>query len=382
MTIGNSATALTPPELSLVIPTRDEAANVRALLARIDGALSGVDCEVIVVDDSDDDTVTLLRQAQRRHPGLHCHHRDPADRTGGLSTAVVEGLRRARGTYVCVMDADLQHPPERIPAMLAVARAGADIVVASRYLREGSRAGLASTWRRLVSRATALVARALFTEARATTDPLAGFFLGRRELLEGREFRPIGFKILLELLVCSPPLVVADVALAFAPRTAGSSKASIRQGLLYLRHLLSLLRDVPGSARRWKFAAVGLSGLAIFTAALAFGRLTLGWPPLAAWALAFAPSFAWTFAANQALTFADMRRGWDDRGALYPRSALVAGGLQLLAFAALLRTGWPVLAVGVEAAVLSMGVNAALNYRLVHRRSHAPRHETSRARAL
>ncbi len=383
MTIGNSATANpAPPELSLVIPTRDEAANVRSLLERIDGALAGLDCEVVVVDDSDDDTVTLLRQAQRRHPGLHCHHRDPLDRAGGLSTAVVEGLRRARGTYVCVMDADLQHPPERIPTMLAAARRGADLVVASRYVRGGSRAGLANTGRRLVSRATAALARALFTEARATTDPLAGFFLCRRELLEGREFRPIGFKILLELLVCSPPLVVEDVALAFAPRAAGSSKASVRQGLLYLRHLLSLLRDVPGSARRWKFAAVGLSGLAVFTALLAVGRLTLGWPPLAAWALAFAPSFAWTFAANRAVTFADMRRGWDDRGARYPRSALVAGAVQLLAFWALLGTGGPVLADGVGAAVLGMAVNAILNYRLVHRRSRAPHPGTGDERPL
>ena len=112
--------------------------------------------------------------------------------------------------------------------------------------------------------------RSLFTEARRSTDPLSGFFLCRRALVDGIEFRPVGFKILLELLVLLPREVrVEDVPLQFMRRERGSSKASARQGLLYLRHLRSLFLDVKGSARRWKFGLVGLSGVAVFLPLLA-----------------------------------------------------------------------------------------------------------------
>ena len=147
--------------------------------------------------------------------------------------------------------------------MLAAARDGADVVVASRYVRGGSRRGLEGAVRHLVSRAAGAVARALFSEARASSDPLSGFFLCRRRVIDGIEFRPVGFKILLELLVCVPGLRVRDVPLDFAARARGTSKASVRQGLLFLGHIRSLVFDVQGSARPWKFGLVGLSGLAI-----------------------------------------------------------------------------------------------------------------------
>ncbi|HVA21502.1 MAG TPA: glycosyltransferase [Candidatus Micrarchaeia archaeon] len=357
------------PEVSIVIPTRDEAANVGPLLARLGAALAGVSHELVVVDDSDDDTPAVLARADAH--GLVVRHRSPGGRAGGLSTAVVAGLRLARGRYTCVMDADLQHPPELIPTLLAAARGGADVAVASRYLREGSTSGLAGAGRRAVSRVAGQLARVLFTEARASTDPLSGFFLCRRDLVQGLELRPVGFKILLELLVCSPPLRVADVPLRFAPRLAGHSKASLHQGRLYLRHLRSLVRDVPGSARRWKFAAVGLVGLGIFVAILACGTVVLGWAPLPAWALAFAVSVDFTFLANRRLTFADMRRDRDREWTRYPVNAAITGLVQLVAFVALLATGWSVVAVGVLAAVVGMVANGALNQRLVVSRSRS-----------
>ncbi len=357
------------PELTVVVPTRNESGNVGPLLARLAAALAGVDHEVVVVDDSDDDTPAVL--ARMRTAVVRVEHRRPGQRAGGLSTAVVAGLRLARGRHVCVMDADLQHPPEVVPELLNAVRGGADLAVASRYVRGGSGLGLAGAWRRIVSRVAGRVARALFAEARASTDPLAGFFCCRRSLVEGRELRPVGFKILLELMVCSPPLAVVDVPLHFAPRLAGESKASLQQGRLYLRHLVSLLRDVPGSARRWKFAAVGLVGLGLFAGVLAMGTGLLGWAPLAAWVPAFMVSIAFTLFANRGLTFADMRRDRDPAWQHYPRNAVVSGAAQLTAFASLLATGWSVLAVGVAAAAVGMAVNAGLNRQLVRRRSRS-----------
>ena len=140
---------------------------------------------------------------------------------GAAPLSIVRPL--ARGRWVCVMDADLQHPPELIPRLLAEGDAGADLVVASRYAAGGSREGLDGAVRRFVSRGATATARLLFVEARLSTDPLSGFFLCRRSIIDGIEFRPVGFKILLELLVCVPGLHVVDVPLMQAQRSAGAS---------------------------------------------------------------------------------------------------------------------------------------------------------------
>src|SRR5207245_1257150 len=135
--------------LSVVVPTRKEAGNVGPLVARLSRALDGVAAEICCVDDSDDDTPALLEALERERPGaVRCLFRQGAERAGGLSTAVVVGLRMAGGRYVCVMDADLQHPPETIRPMLAEAERGADLVVASRYVPGGSQGGLDGVARR------------------------------------------------------------------------------------------------------------------------------------------------------------------------------------------------------------------------------------------
>src|SRR5258708_26710095 len=269
--------------VSVVVATRNEAGNVGPLVERLSRALEGVDAELCFVDDSDDETPLLRERLIAERPGqVRCLFRHGGERTGGLSTAVVAGLRMATGRYVCVMDADLQHPPETIPPMLAEAERGADLVVASRYVSGGSHGGLDGLARRVVSRGATRAARLLFSEARRTTDPLSGFFLCRRALLDGIEFRPVGFKILLELMVCVPGIAVRDVPLSFQPRQAGVSKASMRQGLLYLQHVRSLFFEVQGSARRWKFALVGLSGLLVFLPLLAVLTLAAHLAPLAA----------------------------------------------------------------------------------------------------
>jgi dolichol-phosphate mannosyltransferase len=356
--------------LSVVIPTRNEAENLGPLWARLQRALAGIRGEICFIDDSDDETADRVSALQAQHPGtVRCLIREGSDRAGGLSTAVVAGLHMARGEFVCVMDADLQHPPECIPSMLAAAEAGADLVVASRYISGGSAGGLHGPLRQVVSRGARLLSRLLFTEARQSTDPLSGYFLCRRRLIDGIEFRPVGFKILLELLVCVPGLRVEDVPLRFERRAAGASKAGAGQGLLFLRHLISLFLDVDGSARIWKFGLVGLSGLAILLAILWALTGPAGLPPLLAFLPAFAVSFVWNLRWNWLWTFADQRRRPSWRGARgsrgYVARALAVGALMYGAFA-LLSTLLPAVPAGLAAAVAAMIVNGLVNRRTVH----------------
>lgn len=252
--------------LSVIVPTKNEAENVRGLVAKLASTLDGLEYEVVFVDDSTDATPRVLAGLARDQGGrLIVRHRAPEDRADGLAGAVVEGLGLARGEYVAVLDADLQHPPEVLLELLDRARSGgADIVVASRYVRGGSSSGLASPWRKLVSQLTRWGTKLLFVERlRGIQDPCSGFFVCRRALLEGVRLRPVGYKVLLEILVRADWASLEEVPYRFAGRAAGVSKADARQGWLLLVHVLRLLREVPGAGRLWKLAAVAAGGAAV-----------------------------------------------------------------------------------------------------------------------
>jgi dolichol-phosphate mannosyltransferase len=228
--------------VSLIVPTRNEAENVSELLVRLDRLPAGVLGEVIFVDDSDDDTPAAIAYlAPSVHFSVDVIHREPGDRVGGLSGAVVEGFRRGRGEWLGVMDADLQHPPEVLAELFATGQsAGADIVCATRNVNGGARDGLGAA-RDLISKSFTTVARRAFPRRlRGVSDPMSGFFLVRRAALQPEALRPTGFKILLEILVRTPGLRRAEVGYEFAARFAGDSKASLKEGVVYLRHLARL----------------------------------------------------------------------------------------------------------------------------------------------
>jgi dolichol-phosphate mannosyltransferase len=228
--------------VSLVVPTRNEAGNVSELLVRLGRLPAGVLREVIFVDDSDDDTPAAIAYlAPSVDFPVAVVHREPGLRTGGLSGAVVEGFRRAGGQWLAVMDADLQHPPEVLADLFAAGETGgADIVCATRNVTGGGRDGLGAA-RDVVSKSfTAFARRAFPRRLRGVSDPMSGFFLVRRSALDPEALHPTGFKILLEILVRTPGLRRAEVGYEFAARHAGDSKASLREGMTYLRHLARL----------------------------------------------------------------------------------------------------------------------------------------------
>jgi glycosyltransferase involved in cell wall biosynthesis len=236
-----------PCTLSVVVPTRNEALNVGPLVARLQSSLSATPggWELIFVDDSDDGTpavVGRLADAVGVGSQVRLLHRQKGARSGGLGGAVSDGFAIARGRVLAVMDADLQHPPEVLPALIAPVLSGeVDLVAGSRYGWAGADAGLSSPWRHVVSGGCRWLVHLVVPASRPLQDPLSGLFALRRSLLEGVELQPAGYKILLEVTVRARPATVGNVGFNFAPRHAGRSKASLREGVVFLRHLARLV---------------------------------------------------------------------------------------------------------------------------------------------
>ncbi|AOP50590.1 glycosyltransferase [Streptomyces lydicus] len=259
------------PAVSLIVPTFNEAGNIDELLDGVCAALPEEwDVEVLFVDDSTDDTPEVIEKAAVRCPmRVSVLHREVPE--GGLGGAVVAGIAQTSAPWIVVMDADLQHPPRLLPELVeAGERAGAELVVASRYADGGSRGGLDGGYRMAVSGVSTAVTKALFPRLlRGVSDPMSGFFAIRREAIEraGREdgagqdggLRPLGYKILLELAVRCRPRGVAEVPYEFGERFAGESKSTVREGLRFLRHLAEL-RSSDKRARMVAFGLIGVSG--------------------------------------------------------------------------------------------------------------------------
>ena len=233
--------------VSIVVPTLREAANLTRLAERIAGALSekGIAWELLLVDDDSGDgsTVVVAELAER----LPVRMKVRRGVTPDLSRAVLEGIAESRHDRIVVMDADLSHPPERIPDLLAVLDAGCDMVVGSRYVSGASTVGEWGLARALNSRIATLLAAPLA----ACSDPMAGFFaVDRRALPDPATLRPVGYKVGLELMVRGR-LQVREVPIAFDDRRRGKSKLGWRQRLDYLRHLVRLYSHVlAGSLTR------------------------------------------------------------------------------------------------------------------------------------
>ncbi|MCX4737044.1 MULTISPECIES: glycosyltransferase [Streptomyces] len=304
-----------PAAVTIVVPTFNESANIRRLLHLITDSVPGrLPCEVVFVDDSTDDTPEVIRDAAKDcpYPVTVIHREVPA---GGLGGAVVEGMKAAGSDWIVVMDGDCQHPPSLVPELVATGeRSGAGLVVASRYIKGGSRAGLAGSYRVAVSRGATWLTKSLFPRRlHGISDPMSGFFAIRRSAVTADVLKPLGYKILLELAVRSRPRGVSEVPFVFQDRFAGESKSSAQEGLRFLRHLAGL-RTASPAARMVGFGLIGLSG---------FLPNLLGLYALTAAGLHYVPAeilanqlgVAWNFVLIEHLLFRDRRahRRWWDR---------------------------------------------------------------------
>jgi dolichol-phosphate mannosyltransferase len=295
-----------PIKLSLVIPTFNEARNlgelVRRLTTVLDACLPGRYEMIVVDDDSPDQTWALALRLADSHPTLRVIRRRGEK---GLSTAVIRGWQAARGEVLGVIDADLQHPPEVVGRLWAEIAKGADLAAASRRA-EGGGMDDWSIVRRALSRGAQLLGLCVLPGVVGrVSDPMSGYFMVRRSAIEGAPLSPLGYKILIEVIARGRIHRIAEVGYVFRERTAGESKVTARLYVEYLRHLIRLrLALLP--ARFPKFAAVGLSGVAVdmFVLWLLNGRG--GWPLTAAKLVGAEMAMVNNFLWNDLWTFGDL----------------------------------------------------------------------------
>ncbi|MES2154272.1 MAG: glycosyltransferase [bacterium] len=318
------------PLLSVVIPTYNEAANIGPLLGELRRVMAGLEVEFIVVDDdSRDGTSEKARLAEPRARIIV--------RKGerGLATAVVRGIREAHGTFVAVMDADFQHPPAAVRAMLDRAvRTQADLVVGSRYAPGGSQGNFGAV-RSTISKGARLIAKTALPPIRnfKLTDPMSGLFLVRRDRVDAGALRPTGYKILLEILGKADLRRVEEVGYRFQDRRGGASKLGGGVMLQFLVHVLGLGLTHPENQRILRFMLVGASGIVVNLGVLFVLHGLFGIEVTPAFASAAGLSILTNFLLNDAFTFRDRAKApWIARLGMF---FLVSLGGMLTTFAAL-----------------------------------------------
>lgn len=307
---GSSSGFAGPAELSVIVPTFNEADNVAEIVRRLEGSLSSIAWEAIFVDDnSPDGTADAVRAIAARHPRVRC-----LQRLGrrGLSSACIEGFLSSSAPYVAVIDGDGQHDETLLPAMLRALRGDAlDIVVGSRYVPGGGVGGWdgrRASMSRFATRLSRLVLR------RDLADPMSGFFMFDRAKLAPLfpRLSGIGFKVLVDLFASSPePLRFAEFPYEFRARHAGESKLDS----LAMWDYLMLLADKK--VGRWvpvrflTFTLVGGLGVPVHLLVMGLAFAAFGATFIVAQAVAALAAMTVNFFLNNALTYRDRQlRGW------------------------------------------------------------------------
>ena len=230
------------PLVSVVVPTYNEGDNISRLLSDISEALQDFTYQVIVVDDGTDDTYAVSSQFKNVE-AYHGHQE-------GLGRAILDGIGRAQGDVVVVMDADLSHSPFDIPRLLIpILQNDYDMAIGSRYVRGGD----ISHWdkhRGFSSRISAAVMYPVF----GVRDANSGFFAFRKSVIEGVKLRATSWKMMMEVLVKSNAKKI-EIPITFGDREHGVSKNSVKQKVLQAKHMFYL---VVYKCRRYiSFALVG-----------------------------------------------------------------------------------------------------------------------------
>ncbi|MDE2304465.1 MAG: glycosyltransferase family 2 protein [Gammaproteobacteria bacterium] len=306
----DSTAPLPGAELTVIVPTFNERANVHVLIERLRTTLGDLLWEVIFVDDaSPDGTAERVRELATADRRIRCIQRFGRR---GLSSACIEGMLASAAPYLAVIDADLQHDESLLPAMLEELRGGAaQIVVGSRYV-EGGGIGEWDAGRARLSRIGVRLSRVLVPAE--LKDPMSGFFMMHRSVFERSRHRlsAIGFKLLADVFASHPePLRFKELPYRFRPRFAGESKLDSATAWDYAMLLLDKLVGHVVPVRFVAFSIVGAFGVAVHFAVLAPLLRLAHVRFMEAQAIAALCAMTFNFALNNILTYRDARlRGW------------------------------------------------------------------------
>lgn len=211
-------------QVDIIIPTRNEEDNIAKVLKEVWQSLP--DCNIVVVDDSDNDVTKLIASLDGAQI-IQGQHK-------GLGQAIVDGINKSKADIIVVMDADLSHPPSKIKELVEACSDGYDMAVGSRYVKGGSIKGWTYK-RRIIS----LVASMLAYPVSRISDNTSGFFAISRDALDGVELCADSWKIMLETLV-KTNAKVKEVPIEFKDRESGVSKFNKKEVYAYIKHLIKL----------------------------------------------------------------------------------------------------------------------------------------------
>jgi dolichol-phosphate mannosyltransferase len=264
-------------EVSIIIPTYNESENIKGILHSIKEHMpKNTIVEAIVVDDNSPDGTGKIAEdyfeslKEKTRYTVNVINRKTRE---GLSSAILNGVQQAKGKIVVVMDSDFSHPPQLIPKLVDVLKQSkTDIVVASRYLNEGSIQGW-SIKRKIISKVATIIAkRGLGIKE---SDPMSGFFAFNKDIIKGINFDAIGYKILLEMIVKLKGVSIKEIPYTFSDRTNGKSKLGTKTIVEYIHAVGKLYRygkieqrnetrlSVKFVSKAARFFSVGAIGLGV-----------------------------------------------------------------------------------------------------------------------
>ena len=217
-----------PPELSVVLPVYNEGEAVEPVLRALSAAITSSHELVVVYDFDEDTTVPVVARLAPEIPGLRGLRNDLGR---GVLNAMKAGIAGTSAPYVLISMADGSDEPHVVDPMVALARGGADVVAASRYMSGGHQVG-GPPLKRLMSRTAGLTLH--WFAGVATHDPTNNFKLYARRYLDTVTIESTaGFELALELTVKATIAGrrVAEIPTTWRDRTAGKSNFKLRKWL-------------------------------------------------------------------------------------------------------------------------------------------------------
>jgi len=246
--------------LSIIIPTYNEKESILKTIEKIIKAIpKNQKYEIIVSDDNSfDKTWEIVKKysIKSKNKNIKTLRRMS---NKGLTPAVIDGYKLAKGNYFLVIDADGQHDEKIIPNMLKEIKNN-DIVIGSRYIKGGGIKDWSKT-RLFISKFASLLAKPILKHK--IKDPMSGYFIIKKEVFEKIKYKlnSKGYKILLEIVFNSEKIKIKEIPYTFQKREVGESKLSSKVILEYLQLLIKY--GIQRYNLFLKFCIVGLIGTII-----------------------------------------------------------------------------------------------------------------------